>query len=751
MLLEYEKEILENINHEACLAVMSKGLRYTEIVLALLKMYSNEYCLSFVLNMNEYENEYFSKQDIPLFCNVGKLAASQRSEKYKSGGVFYGSPTVLASDFVNKSVQIEKISTLMILNAENIEPDSAISFICYLFKENNSLGLIKAFTSDAIKIYESGLEQIARSLCLNKILFYPRFHELVKSSLSEINVTQVHLRQNEFMGEATLLIEDVIKKVYSNAHGGVGEFEYMKVLIYNQQSHDIANFKKLISLLFNTDSLTTFLYYQAMIDQQKKNNSSSSWIFDGSSHALLDVLRKMLQNDVEKSNENTASFVFDIVSDTFRLDLNPEEPKRIKLDPELSHECLCNEVNTIKTAKNLGIDENINKSCIDEHKQQDVESNEKEDVLSEIFESKLLSGFYLANPKIKQIAEILNQDLKAKTAILVQNRTVRKAVKQVLVSIFMSDINVSIFTHVEFLHSDDCNYKRIILLNPDLLSIRNVEYTATKGGAPSVFILQYKNTVEEQRFLEEIREEKYAFEKIIEDRARLPLKVGLDRIDMDDGSPDCRYTVTVDSREMRSKLPFFLYRAGNEINIKVLEIGDYLLGTTKCIERKSIEDFLGSLNSGRLYQQAQRLTHAYTNPILLLEFNEGKPVLGDFDDVENFRNSYIARFCLFLYNFPSFQVIWSNSHTNTVRIIRDMQKRDEAEQKSADEYDPELIETLLCIPGINSFSLNRVCKEFRNLYDLSASKMERLEKVLDSISATKVYNFFRHKFYEDTK
>lgn len=121
-------------------------------------------------------------------------------------------------------------------------------------------------------------------------------------------------------------------------------------------------------------------------------------------------------------------------------------------------------------------------------------------------------------------------------------------------------------------------------------------------------------------------------------------------------------------------------------------------------------------------------------------------MLGDFDNVENFRNSYIARFCLFLAKFPSFQVIWSNSHINTVRIVRDIQGRSEDAHVSTEEYDPELIETLLCIPGINSFNVGRICKEFANLNDLSTSGVERLGKVLDSTSASKVYSFFRHRF-----
>lgn len=44
-----------------------------------------------------------------------------------------------------------------------------------------------------------------------------------------------------------------------------------------------------------------------------------------------------------------------------------------------------------------------------------------------------------------------------------------------------------------------------------------------------------------------------------------------------------------------------------------------------CIERKSINDLIGSLSSGRLYQQATAMTRYYAKPMLLIEFDQNKP------------------------------------------------------------------------------------------------------------------------------
>lgn len=44
-----------------------------------------------------------------------------------------------------------------------------------------------------------------------------------------------------------------------------------------------------------------------------------------------------------------------------------------------------------------------------------------------------------------------------------------------------------------------------------------------------------------------------------------------------------------------------------------------------CVERKSIDDLIGSLKSGRLYHQALMMCRHYMKPILLIEFDQNKP------------------------------------------------------------------------------------------------------------------------------
>ena len=83
--------------------------------------------------------------------------------------------------------------------------------------------------------------------------------------------------------------------------------------------------------------------------------------------------------------------------------------------------------------------------------------------------------------------------------------------------------------------------------------------------------------------------------------------------------------VIVDMREFRSELPSLLHKRGMDIEPVTLEVGDYILTPEICVERKSISDLIGSLNSGRLYNQATSMSRFYTNPMLLIEFDTNKP------------------------------------------------------------------------------------------------------------------------------
>ena len=57
----------------------------------------------------------------------------------------------------------------------------------------------------------------------------------------------------------------------------------------------------------------------------------------------------------------------------------------------------------------------------------------------------------------------------------------------------------------------------------------------------------------------------------------------------------------VDMRELRSPLPFVLYKHNFKLEPLTIDVGDYVLTPSTCVERKSTSDLISSLNNGRLH------------------------------------------------------------------------------------------------------------------------------------------------------
>ena len=79
--------------------------------------------------------------------------------------------------------------------------------------------------------------------------------------------------------------------------------------------------------------------------------------------------------------------------------------------------------------------------------------------------------------------------------------------------------------------------------------------------------------------------------------------------------------VVVDDREKASSVSAFLKSFGLQVEYQMLDVADYMVSQECAIERKQERDFLKSLYSGSLFDQAQCLSECYSRPVLIVEGN----------------------------------------------------------------------------------------------------------------------------------
>jgi len=79
--------------------------------------------------------------------------------------------------------------------------------------------------------------------------------------------------------------------------------------------------------------------------------------------------------------------------------------------------------------------------------------------------------------------------------------------------------------------------------------------------------------------------------------------------------------ISVDSNEAsrRRDIVNYFRLSGFDVDVRRLEVCDYVVSDRCGIERKDVSDFLGSMKDGRLFKQARDMAEAYEKPVLILE------------------------------------------------------------------------------------------------------------------------------------
>lgn len=128
--------------------------------------------------------------------------------------------------------------------------------------------------------------------------------------------------------------------------------------------------------------------------------------------------------------------------------------------------------------------------------------------------------------------------------------------------------------------------------------------------------------------------------------------------------------IVVDTRETASGIPEILQRKGVYAQMRALDVGDYIIGQY-AVERKTVRDFLSSLYSGRLFEQAQRIAQSYRNFLLIVE-GDLQQALADLKNPRVFWGTLLA----LALNFD-FKVLFTLDRYQTADLLYVLTKRNE--------------------------------------------------------------------------
>ncbi|EDW62814.1 DNA repair endonuclease XPF isoform X1 [Drosophila virilis] len=328
----------------------------------------------------------------------------------------------------------------------------------------------------------------------------------------------------------------------------------------------------------------------------------------------------------------------------------------------------------------------------------------------------------------------------------------------------------------------------VIMYNTNVTAIRQLEVFEARRRRPpaermKIYFLIHARTVEEQSYLTSLRREKSAFELIIDTKSKMVIPEYQDgktdeafvlykRYDDEEESANAKTRqgaamgvalssarvtpkVIVDMREFRSDLPCLIHRRGLEVLPVTITIGDYILTPDVCVERKSISDLIGSLNSGRLYNQCVQMQRYYAKPILLIEFDQNRPfhLQGKFmlsQQTTATNADIMQKLQLLTLHFPRLRLIWSPSPYATAQLFEELKlgKPEPDAQVAAalgsDEsggaaaagdqlqYNSAIYDFLLRLPGIHTRNVHGVLRKGGSLRQLLQRSQTELAELLQS-------------------
>ncbi|RZN41485.1 MAG: DEAD/DEAH box helicase, partial [Methanophagales archaeon ANME-1-THS] len=192
-------------------------------------------------------------------------------------------------------------------------------------------------------------------------------------------------------------------------------------------------------------------------------------------------------------------------------------------------------------------------------------------------------------------------------------------------------------------------------------------------------------------------------------------------------------TVVVDPRETRSGVTRFLEKAGVNLILKNLEIGDYVASDRVCIERKSTIDFLDSLINKRrnLFEQIHRLKEEYEKPLLIIE---GESIYGQRNVHPNVVRAVMASIAVDF----SVPIIQTRDEADTASLLYIIARKEQVPNKagvnphgkkptaSLKEQQEYLISAL---PTIGIVTARNLLRRFKTIERIATASKEELMEV----------------------
>ena len=192
-----------------------------------------------------------------------------------------------------------------------------------------------------------------------------------------------------------------------------------------------------------------------------------------------------------------------------------------------------------------------------------------------------------------------------------------------------------------------------------------------------------------------------------------------------------QFQIIVDNRELKSGVAKTLFEKDVRIIPEQLEVGDFILSSKICCERKSVKDFVNSIIDGRLFKQAKNLVANFEKPFIIVEGCE------DLYSVRNVHPNAIRGAIASLVLDMKVPIIFTKDYVDTANLLITILKRERKDKplislrgERKPLTDKELMEYVITsFPNIGRVTAQNLLKHFGTIKNIINSSPEELIKV----------------------
>ncbi|ACV23893.1 DEAD/DEAH box helicase [Methanocaldococcus fervens] len=730
----YQQIIAANALKKKTLCVLSTGLGKTAIailviagiltkkdgkvlILAPSRPLVEQHCnrLKDVLNIDENM----------IIALTGKISPNKRAELYKKGKIFVATPQVIENDIIAGRINIDDFVLLIADEAHHTTGDHAYAFVAKKFKDKcHVLGLTASPGSDIDKVME-----ICENLGIEHVEVRTEDDEDVKPYVAKVKLTPIRIELPPEFKKALKLINEALKERLKilkdfgviNSIANVTKTELIelnnKLFSYDEEvKYELirvcSEALKLMHAkeLLESQGKTVFLSYINKLSMQRTKSAKSisndekireavNLLMESNvEHPKLEKVVDMVKNILEK-NKDERIIVFAQYRDTVEKIVN------------LLHQ------NGIKAIRFIG---QANKEGKGMSQKQQIEAIEKFKREGSVLVSTSVSEEGIDIPTVNYI--IFYEPVPSEIRFIQRRgRAMRGEGGKAYILIAKGT-------------TDEAYYRSALYKEREMKRLlKNMCYLLNKRLQK-----KFEEKEKEEKTEEKIKEvEKPSTKTTKEEETKKPMTI-LDFIKQAETKPESKeerlkieniktkkpVKIIVDVREKNMAKLLHNYA---DVELKTLEVGDYVLSDRVIVERKTAEDFVNSIIDKRLFNQLKNLKKV-EKPLLIIEG-------------ENFsrlhENAIKGAILSIIFDF-GIPIVFTKNAEETADLLIKIAEKEQIKEKRAvmvrygkttmslKEQQRFIVESL---PDVGGALADRLLKHFKTVENVFTAKEEELMKV----------------------